>query len=189
MGVMGALLAPGVEHRETADLGPEMLGGPSDILERLRHGTQEQPVEEAGGLQRQRPQGGRQGKDHMGVGRLEALLLPGSQPGGLRGAMTCGAAAVATGVIRLLFGPAVVAWRDMAPEGSGPTQRNGAEGPLRRAREDGPIGRPQGVTMLTHDLGHFQRRPTPGRVSRLAGKARASRGRSVAWSAGWATWR
>ena len=57
---------------------------------------------------------------------LVLLLLPGSQPGGLRGAMTFGAAAVATGVIRLLFVPAVVALRDMAPEGGGPTQRDGA---------------------------------------------------------------
>src|SRR5437773_1015544 len=76
-----------------------------------------------------------------------------------------------------------------APEGGGPTQRDGAEGPLLRAREDGPIASQKGVAMLTHDLGHFQRRPTHGRVSRLAGKARASRGLSVAWSAGWATWR
>src|SRR4029450_2412057 len=101
--------------------------------------------------------------------------------------MTFGAAAVATGVIRLLFVPAVVALRDMAPEGGGPTQREGPAGPLLRAREEGPIARQKGVAMLTHDLGHFQRRPTHGRVSRLAGKARASRGLSVAWGAGWGT--
>src|SRR5215510_463456 len=189
MGVMVELLAPGVEHRKTADLRPEMLRIPSDVLERLRHGAKEQAIEGAGVLQRQGTQGVRQGKDHMGVGRLKDLLLPGRQPGGLRGAMTFGAAAVATGVIRVLCVPAVVALRDMAPEGGGPTQRDGAEGPLLHAREDGPIARQKGVAMLPHDIGHFQRRPTHGRVSRLAGKARASRGLSVAWSAGWATWR
>ena len=50
------LLPPGVEHREAPNLGAEILGVPSDILERLRHGTKEQPVEEAGVLQRQRPE-------------------------------------------------------------------------------------------------------------------------------------
>jgi hypothetical protein len=33
MGVMVELLAPGVEHSETADLRPEMLGVPGDVLE------------------------------------------------------------------------------------------------------------------------------------------------------------
>jgi hypothetical protein len=35
MGVMVELLAPGVEHGEAADLSPEMLWVPSDVLERL----------------------------------------------------------------------------------------------------------------------------------------------------------
>ena len=48
MRVMVQLLAPGVEHRKAPDLGAEILGIPSDILERLRDGTKEQPVEEAG---------------------------------------------------------------------------------------------------------------------------------------------
>jgi hypothetical protein len=103
-----------------------MLRVTGDVLEGLGDCAKEQAIEVAGVLQRQGPQGVRQGKDHMGVGRLEDLLLPGSQPGGLRGAMTFGAAAVATGVIRLLFVPAVVALRDMASEGGGPTQRDGA---------------------------------------------------------------
>src|SRR5499433_1385371 len=121
-------------------------------------------------LQREGPEGMRQGKDHMDIGRLEYLAFPGGEPRGLGGGVTFGTAAVATGVIRLLFVPAGVAVRDMAPEGGGPTQRDGAEGPLLRARENGPIARQKGVAMLTHDLGHFQRRPTHGRVSRLAGK-------------------
>src|SRR5262249_53700996 len=115
-------LTPGVEHGEAADLRPEMLRVPGDVLERLSDGAKEQAIEGAGVLQRQGPQGVRQGKDHMGVGRLEDLLLPGSQPGGLRGAMTFGAAAVTTRVIRLLFVPAVVALRDMAAEGRGATE-------------------------------------------------------------------
>jgi hypothetical protein len=155
MGMKVELLAPGMEHGEAADLRPEMLRVPGDVLEGLGHRAKQQAIEGAGVLQRQGPQGVRQGKDHMGVGRLEDLVFPGGEPRSLGRAVAFRAAAVATGVIRLLFVPAVVALRDMAPEGSGPTQRDGAEGPLLRAREGGPIARPKGVAMLTHDIGHF----------------------------------
>jgi hypothetical protein len=45
--VMVQLLAPGVQHGETTDLGPEMLGGPGDVLERLGDGAKEEPLEQA----------------------------------------------------------------------------------------------------------------------------------------------
>ena len=77
MRVMVQLLAPGVEHGEAADLGPEMLGVPGDVLERLGDRAKEQPIEQARVLQRQGPQVVRQGKDHMDVGRVEHLAAPG----------------------------------------------------------------------------------------------------------------
>ena len=49
----------------------------------------------------------------MAVGSLEEFPLPSGEPRRLGGAVTFGTAAVATGVIRLLFVPAVVALRDM----------------------------------------------------------------------------
>ena len=159
---------------------PRCFGVPGDVLEGLGDRAKEQPIEGAGVLQRQGPQVVRQGKDHMGVGRLEHLALPGSEPRGLGGAMTFGAAAVPAGVIRLDLVATVVALGDMAPEGGGPTQRDGAQGPVLRAREGGPIAREKGVAMLAHHIGHFERRPTHGSVSSSAGKARASRGLSVA---------
>ena len=60
---MVQLLAPGVEHGEAPDLCAEMLGVPGDVLERLRHRAKEQPIEVAGVLQGQGPQGVRQGKN------------------------------------------------------------------------------------------------------------------------------
>ena len=48
------LLAPGVEHGEAADLRPEMLRVPGDVLEGLGDRAKEQAIEEAGVLQRQR---------------------------------------------------------------------------------------------------------------------------------------
>jgi hypothetical protein len=55
MGVMGALLAPGVEHRETAELRPEMLRVPGDVLEGLGDRAKEQAIEGAGGCSARGP--------------------------------------------------------------------------------------------------------------------------------------
>jgi hypothetical protein len=140
-------------------------------------------------LQRQGSEVVRQSKDHMTVGGIEHLALPGGEPCGLGGAMTFGAAAVPAGVIRLLLMVTVVALRDMATQGGRATEHGRAQGPVLRAREGGPIALEKGITMLAHHIGHFERWATHGRVSKSAGNARASRGLSVAWSAGWATWR
>jgi len=55
VGMMMQLLAPGVQHGEATDLGPEMLRVPGDILEALGDGAKEQAIEVAGVLQRQGP--------------------------------------------------------------------------------------------------------------------------------------
>jgi hypothetical protein len=184
MRVMVQLLAPGVQDGEAADLRPEMLGVPSDVLERLGDRAKEQTIEVARVLQRQRPEVVRQGKDHMDVGRIKDLILPGGQPRGLSRPMAFGTAAVPTRVVRLDLVPTVVAVGDMAPEGDGPAYGNGAQGPVLRAREGGSITCQEVRAMLAHDIGHFQWRPTHGSRSNAAGKAKASRGLSVAVSAG-----
>src|SRR5215831_12476150 len=189
MRVMVQLLAPGVQHREATDLGPEMFGVLGNVLERLGDGAKEQAIEGAGVLQGQGPQVVRQGKDDMRIGRVEYLMLSGGEPRGLGGAMTCGTATVATGVIRLLFMPAVVALRDMAAEGSRATERDGPQGTVLFTREGGPIAVQKGGAMLAHHLGDFKGWATHGRVPRSAGNASASKGLAVACSAGWATCR
>ena len=189
MRVMVQLLAPGVEHGEAADLRAEMLRIPSNVLECLGDGAKEQAIEWVRVLEHQRPQIVWQGKDDMGVGRLEYLALPGREPRGLGRAMAFGAAPVAAGVIRLHFVPTVVALGDMSAQSGRATQRDRAQCPVLRPREGVPIALEKDVAMLAHHIGHFQWRATHGRVSRPAGKTRASRGLSVAVSAGCATWR
>jgi len=189
MGMMMQLLAPGVEDGEATDLGSKMLGILSNVLEGLRDAAKEQAIEWAWVLQRQRPKVVRQGKDDMRVGRLEEFALPGRKPGGLGSAMTCGATPVPARVVRLGLVAAVVTLRDMAPEGRGPAHGDGAQGPVLLARQGRPIACEEGSAMLAHDIGDFEWWATHGRVSRLAGNARASRGLSVACRAGWATWR
>src|SRR5688572_10497765 len=118
----------------------------------------------------------------MCVGRLEDLLLPGSKPRGLRRTMTFGAAAVPAGVIGLLLMATVVALRDMPTQGGRATECDSAQGPVLLARQGLSIACEEGSAMLAHHICHFQWRATHGRVSRPAGKTRASRGLSVAWS-------
>jgi hypothetical protein len=125
MGVMVQLLAPGVEDGEATDLGPKMRRVLGNILEGLRDGAKEQAIEVAGVLQRQGTQVVRQGKDHMRVGRLEELPLPGGEPGSLSSTVTCGAAAVAARVGGLDLVSTVVTLRDMSAEGSGPAHGDG----------------------------------------------------------------
>ena len=189
MGMMVELLAPGVEHGEAPDLRAEMRGIPRDVLEGGGHRAKQQAIELARVLECQGPQGVRQGKDDMCVGGLEHLTFPGGEPRGLRGAMAFGAATVAAGVVRLDLMVTMVTLRDMSPEGRGPAHDNGPQGPVLRAREGGAIAGQKRGAMLAHHIGNFQRRPTHGILSRSAGNVSASKGLSVAWSAGWATWR
>src|SRR5262245_26473431 len=125
----------------------------------------------------------------MAVGRLEHLAFPGSQPRGLRRTVTFGAAAVSAGVVRLDLVLTVVALGDMAAQGGRATQRNGTQGSVLHARQGRPGACEEGRTMLAHHIGHFEWSASHGSLSGGAGEARASRGLSVACSAGWATWR
>jgi len=133
MRVMVQLLAPGVEHGEATELGPEMFGGLGNVLERLGDSAKEQAIEVARVLERQRPQVVRQGKDDMCVGRLEYLAFPGREPRSLRSAMTFGAATVAAGVVGLDLVATLVTLGDVAPERSSPTHGDGAQRPVLHA--------------------------------------------------------
>src|SRR6185295_7556564 len=117
----------------------------------------------------------REGKDHMDIGRVKPLAFPGREPRRLGSTMACGATAVAARILRLDLVPTLVTLGDMPPEGRGSAHGDRAQGTMLCAREGRPIAREQGVTMLTHDIGHFQARPTHGSRSSSAGKARASR--------------
>ena len=127
---MVELLAPRVEHSEAANLGPEMLWVPGDVLEGSGHRAKEQTIEQARVLECQWPQSVRQGKDHMTVRGIEELSLPRGEPRGLRRAVTFGAAAVPARVVRLDCVATVVALRDMAAEGSGPAHGDRPQGPV-----------------------------------------------------------
>ena len=67
VGVMLEVLAPGVEHGQEADLGPEVLGIGGDLLQGLRGGAEEQAVDDPRVLQGDRAEGRREGEDDVKV--------------------------------------------------------------------------------------------------------------------------
>ena len=125
----------------------------------------------------------------MDIGCVEHLALPSREPDGLGGAMAFGAAAMPAGVVRLGLVTTAVALRDMPSEGRGTAQGDSPQGPVLLATQGVPIARQKGCAMLVHHIGDFEWRATHGSSSRFAGNARASKGLSVAESAGCATWR
>jgi hypothetical protein len=128
MRVMVELLAPGMEHRQAADVRPEMLRVPGDILERLRHGPKEQAIEHTRVVEAQGTEEMRQRKDDMDVGHVKHLTLPSGEPGRLGGPLALGAVAIATGVIADLFVATLVTLRRVPPKGCSPADGDGPEG-------------------------------------------------------------
>jgi hypothetical protein len=70
------LLAPGVEHRQAAQFGPEMLGIARDVEEALGHGAKEQAIEHAGIVENEGAEVLGQSKDGVHVGGGEDVALP-----------------------------------------------------------------------------------------------------------------
>jgi hypothetical protein len=117
MRVMMELLAPRMEHRQAANLGPKMLRVPSDVLECLHHGAKQHAVEQAGILEAQGTEEMWQREHDMDVGDVEHLTLPGSKPGRLCSPVALGAVAIATGVIADFLVAALITLGFVAPQG------------------------------------------------------------------------
>jgi len=128
MRVMVEWLAPGMEHRQAADVRPEMLRVPGDVLERLRHGPKEHALEHTRVVEAQGTEGMRQCKHPMDVGHGKHLALPSGEPSRLGGPMALGAVAIATGVIADLFVATLVTLRRVPPKGCSPADGDGPEG-------------------------------------------------------------
>ena len=105
----------------------------------------------------------RERKHDMHVRHVEDLPLPCRQPGRLGGPMALWAVPIAAGVIRLLFVPTMVALGDMSAQGGRATRRDGAQGPVLRARQGRPIPCQEGVAILLHDVRDFECRARHGR--------------------------
>lgn len=160
------LLAPGMEHRHTAELGPEMRGVAGDVQQALGHGVKEEGIEHARILQDEGVEVQRQGRNHMDVRCRQDFSLAVGKPRGLGCTMTFWATAVPARIIRRLLVLAAVALGQVSAEGGGAAQLNGTQGAMLRTAQSVPIALQEGLAMLAHHICHFEPRATHDGCSR-----------------------
>ena len=163
MRVVLELLAPGMEHRQTAKLGPEMLGVAADIQQALGYGMKEEGIEHAGIVKDEGTEFLRQGGNHMDVRCGQDFSLSIGEPGGLSRPVTFWATAVPARVVRRLLVVAAVALGQVSAEGGGAAQLNGTQGAMLRTAQSVPIALQEGLAMLAHHVSHFELRATHDR--------------------------
>jgi hypothetical protein len=166
MRVMLELLAPGMEHRQTAELGPKTLGVAADVQKALGHGMKEEGIEHAGILKDEGTEFLRQGGNHMDVRCVQDFSLSIGEPSGLGRPVTFWATAVPARIIRWLLVLAAVALGQVSAEGGGAAQLDGTQGAMLRTAQSVPIALQEGLAMLAHHIGHFEPRATHDGCSR-----------------------
>jgi hypothetical protein len=152
-----------VQHRQTAELGPEMLGVAANVQKALGHGMKEERIEHVGILKDERTEFLRQGGNHMDIRCGQDFSLSIGEPGGLSCTVTFWATAVPARVIRGLLVLAVVALGQVSTEGRGAAQLDGAQGAMLYTAQSVPIAFQEGLAMLAHHISDFEPRATHGR--------------------------
>lgn len=107
-------------------------------------------------LEGERPNRGRESKDHVAVGDVEQLPRTGSEPGGLGTAWACGAVPIPTRVRTALFMAPGIARRFMAPERGGAAVADGLQDPALGGRRHRAIAGHRRVAILPDDIRAFQ---------------------------------
>lgn len=160
MRVVLELLAPSMEHCQTTELGPEMLGVAADIQKALGYGMEEEGIEHAGIVRGERTEFLGQGRNHMNVRCGQNFSLSIGEPGGLGRTVTFWATAVPARVIRRLLVVAVVALGQVSAEGRRAAQLDGAQGAMLSTAQPVAIARQEGFAMLAHHVSDFKSRAT-----------------------------
>jgi hypothetical protein len=160
MRVVLELLAPGMEHRQTAELGPEMLGVDADVQKALGYGMKEEGIEQVGILKDEGTEFLWQGRNHMDVRCRQDFSLSIGEPSGLGRTVTFWATTVPARIIRRLLVLAAVALGQVAAEGRRAAQLDGAQGAMLGAAQPVPIALQEGLAMLAHHVSDFKPRAT-----------------------------
>jgi len=100
MWVVHQILAPGVQHGQKTDLGPQVLTVGGDLQERLGRRPKQQAVNHARIVQRQRTELGRQREHDMEVRHVDQLGRAGFEPACAGGCLALWAVAVAARIVR-----------------------------------------------------------------------------------------
>ena len=126
MRVMHQVLAPGVQHRQDAQLmRAQVAGVGGDLAERLMGRFEQQAVEQALVLQRQGSDLAGQREDQMEVGDRQQFGGPLLQPLGAGQRLALGAMPIAARVIGDRAVVAAVAGRDVTAQGGGAAALDG----------------------------------------------------------------
>ena len=163
MRVMLELAAPGMEHRQTAEFGPKMLGVAADVEKALDRGMKEERIEHTRILKDERAEFVRQGGNRMDVRSGQDFSLSIGEPGGLGGAVTFGTVPVAARVIGRFLSSAVITLGEVSAKGRGAAQLDGAQGAMLGAVQSVSIMLQEDLAILAHYIRHFDLRATHGR--------------------------
>jgi hypothetical protein len=154
--MMVQVLAPGVEHREEADLGPEMLRLGRDRPQRLSRRSEQDGVDRRlvveGDLGRRR----RQGEHDVEVRHRQQLGLPCGEPLAARLPLTLRAMPVTARVVGAANEAALGAGLGMAAQRRRPAQRDSAHHPPLNATQVTVMRAAIGIAVATEDIRHFQ---------------------------------
>jgi hypothetical protein len=122
------VLSPGVQDGDHTDLGSEVLRIGCDFQQRLRSGSEQQIVKQAGVLQSQDIQLVRYREDYVEIAGVEEFAFPSRQPALASLCLTLGAVPVATRVVGDGLITATRASIAMPAQGGSAATLNGTKG-------------------------------------------------------------
>ena len=152
-------LVPGVKHTEESDLRTEALGIAGDFEQRLGAGSEQQRVELAFVLQRQRGKLVWQGKDHVNVARGQEFFFARFQPTVARVSLTPRAMPIAARVERDGLISASGTRIDMSTERGGSAAQNGVPHLEMEPGEPLLAALEEAFSRGAEDIGHLEGRP------------------------------
>lgn len=157
MRVMRHSLAPGVEHGDDADLGPQEPGFCSGRLQGLGRDAHQEAIDDGLVVEGDLGDGRRHGEDDVEVGDRQQIGDTRRDPFGPRRALALGAMAVATRVVGDAGGAAVVAGLAMTAEGGGPAGFDRTHNAPFAAAEMTGVGATIAIAVAAEDVGDLDR--------------------------------
>ena len=153
VGMGEKVLSPGVQEREAADFGAEMLRISGERQKGFGSGTKQQPVDGAAILECQWSQLVREGENDVEVLNVENLLLTGLEPRGTCSSLTLRAMSVTAGVVGADDVTTLVALFGVATENRRPALHEVGQDTTLLLR--GAVAFQKSRTVLANDIGHF----------------------------------
>jgi hypothetical protein len=157
VGMVEAVLSPGVEDGEKANPGAQVLGISGDAQQGLRSGLAQEVVHDPWVWQGQGRQSVGEGKDDVEILDRQQFTPAILQPLSCGQGLALGTMAMTTGVVGDGLVTAVVALIHVAAQGGGTTAFNGAHGAVLLWRQRGAVRVPVRGPILAEDIGDFHR--------------------------------